>query len=167
MGMMEKFDIPAKLNAAVANAMPHEYLSFRLGGEEYGIDILKVQEIRGYEQPTKIANAPAFIKGVINLRGTIVPILDLRLKFNLEQAEYNTFTVVIILNVANRVVGVVVDSVSDVLELTKDEIRPAPEFGGAVDAGFITGLGSVADRMLILMDIEQLVRSSEMGLCNS
>jgi purine-binding chemotaxis protein CheW len=151
MGMMEKFDVPAKLNAAIAQAMPHEYLSFRLGSEE---------------QPTKIANAPAFIKGVVNLRGAIVPIVDLRLKFDLEQAEYNAFTVVIILNVVNRVVGVVVDSVSDVLKLTQEQIRPAPEFGGAVDAGFITGLASVAERMLILMDIEQLVRSSEMGLCN-
>lgn len=166
MGMMETFGVSTK-PALAAEAMPQEYLSFRLGAEEYGIDILKVQEIRGYEQPTKIANAPAFIKGVVNLRGTIVPIIDLRIKFGLDQADYNSFTVVIILNVANRVVGVVVDSVSDVLELTQEQIRPAPEFGGAVDASFITGLGSVGERIMILMDIEQLVRSSDMGLCRS
>ena len=92
-----------------------EYLTFRLDQEEYGIDILKVQEIRGYEQPTRIANAPAFIKGVVNLRGTIVPIVDMRLKFNCAQADYNSFTVVIILNLRDRVVGIVVDSVSDVM----------------------------------------------------
>lgn len=102
-----------------------EYLTFRLDQEEYGIDILKVQEIRGYEQPTRIANAPAFIKGVVNLRGTIVPIVDMRLKFNCAQADYNSFTVVIILNLRDRVVGIVVDSVSDVMELSAENIRSA------------------------------------------
>ncbi len=148
-----------------------EFLTFRLGGEEYGIDILRVQEIRSYEQPTRIANAPAFIKGVVNLRGVIVPIIDLRLKLNCESAEYNTFTVVVVLNVKGRVVGAVVDSVSDVLELTKDQIKPAPEMSSAIDAGFITGIGSVkqgdAERMLILMDIEGLMSSADMGLISS
>jgi purine-binding chemotaxis protein CheW len=149
-----------------------EFLTFRLGAEEYGIDILKVQEIRGYDTVTRIANSPSFIKGVINLRGVIVPIVDLRLKFNLGAAEYNAFTVVIILNVANRVVGAVVDSVSDVLELAPQQIRPAPEFNSMLDAGYITGLGSVkgaegdseADRMLILIDIERLMSASDMAL---
>ena len=95
-----------------------EFLTFRLGAESYGIEILKVQEIRGYEKPTTIANAPAFIKGVINLRGVIVPILDLRIKFQLGEAKYDEFTVVIILNVAGRMVGVVVDAVSDVVALS-------------------------------------------------
>jgi purine-binding chemotaxis protein CheW len=144
------------------------YLSFRLGHEEYGIDILKVQEIRGYEEPTKIANAPAFIKGVVNLRGVIVPIVDLRLKFGLSDAAFDDFTVVIILNVARRVVGVVVDSVSDVIEFTAAQMRPAPEFNGAVDASYITGLGSTSndagDRLLILTDIERLMSSPDMGL---
>jgi purine-binding chemotaxis protein CheW len=103
-----------------------EYLTFTLGSEEYAIDILKVQEIRGYEQPTLIANSPPFIKGVINLRGTIVPIVDLRIKFNLGKIEYTPFTVVIILNVAGRVIGTVVDSVSDVISLTRAQIRAAP-----------------------------------------
>jgi len=144
-----------------------EFLTFRLGAEEYGIDILKVQEIRSYEQPTRIANAPAFIKGVVNLRGVIVPIVDLRVKLACETVEYNGFTVVIVLNVRGRVVGAVVDSVSDVLELGAGTIKPAPELHTAVDTSFITGIGSVNDRMLILMDIEALMTSSEMGLINS
>ena len=149
-----------------------EFLTFRLGDEEYGIDILRVQEIRSYEQPTRIANAPAFIKGVVNLRGVIVPIVDLRMKLGCAAAEYNTFTVVIVLNVKGRVVGAVVDSVSDVLELSSDTIKPAPELSSAVDSGFITGIGAVkngsgddaTERMLILMDIEALMASADMGL---
>ena len=121
-----------------------EYLSFRLGAEEYGIDILKVQEIRSYEPPTRIANAPAFIKGVVNLRGTIVPIVDLRVKLGCERIDYDGFTVVIVLNVRGRVVGIVVDSVSDVLQLCADNVKAAPELGsGHVDTSYITGIGSV------------------------
>ncbi|GAA4417697.1 chemotaxis protein CheW [Acidovorax lacteus] len=141
-----------------------EYLTFRLDQEEYGIDILKVQEIRGYEPPTRIANAPEFIKGVVNLRGTIIPIVDMRLKFNCAQADYNSFTVVIILNLRSRVVGIVVDSVSDVMELTQDNIRIAPDIESAIDNSCILGLGSVGDRMLILLDIEKLMSSADMGL---
>ncbi|HMS78198.1 MAG TPA: chemotaxis protein CheW [Burkholderiaceae bacterium] len=150
--------------AAAGAAHPPEYLTFRLGEEEYGIDILKVQEIRGYEQPTRIANSPSFIKGVVNLRGVIVPIVDLRLKFNLGSAEYNDFTVVIILNLGARVVGIVVDSVSDVMELTPEQIKPAPEVGSSVDADFITGLGTLNDRMLILIEIERLMNAADMAL---
>ena len=148
-----------------------EFLTFRLGAEEYGIDILKVQEIRSYELPTRIANAPAFIKGVVNLRGVIVPIVDLRIKLNCESVQYTDLTVVIVLNVKGRVVGTVVDSVSDVLEITDDAIKPAPDLSSAVDSSFITGIGCVKNgeeqRMLILMDIEALMSSEEMGLINS
>ena len=155
-------------NAAVAGK---EYLTFRLGSEEYGIDILKVQEIRGYEVSTKIANAPGFIKGVVNLRGVIVPIIDLRVKFSLPDAAYDVSTVTIILTVLGRVVGVVVDSVSDVLELKGEQIKPAPEFNGCIDSGFITGIGSVKqgeeERMLILIDIEELMGTTDMGLVKS
>jgi purine-binding chemotaxis protein CheW len=147
-------------NATVAG----EYLTFRLGQEEYGIDILKVQEIRGYEQPTRIAHAPSFLKGVVNLRGTIVPIVDMRLKFNCAQAEYNSFTVVIILHLRARIVGIVVDSVSDVLQLQADQIRPAPEVETSVDANCIVGLGALSERMLILLDIERLMSGVDMGL---
>jgi purine-binding chemotaxis protein CheW len=141
-----------------------EYLTFTLGPEEYAIDILKVQEIRGYENPTTIANAPAFLKGVINLRGTIVPIVDMRIKFNVGKADYTPFTVVIILNIAGRVVGIVVDSVSDVTMLRADQIRPAPEFAATVDTKYINGLGTLGERMLIVVDIEKLMISSEMAL---
>ncbi len=143
---------------------PREYLTFRLDQEEYGIDILKVQEIRGYEKPTRIANAPGFIKGVVNLRGTIVPIVDMRLKFNCAQAEYNSFTVVIILNLHNRIVGIVVDSVSDVMQLAPENLRAAPDMDGSLDSSAVVGLGSVGDRMLILLDIEKLMSGTDMGL---
>ena len=142
----------------------NEFLTFTLGAEEYGVDILKVQEIRGYDTVTKIPDAPDYIKGVINLRGTIVPVLDLRLKFRLEKAEYNGFTVMIILNVARRVVGIVVDSVSDVIQLSAEQMRPAPELGGSVEAKFINGIGALDHRMLILMDIEKLLRAPELAL---
>jgi Chemotaxis signal transduction protein len=150
--------------AAVTAQMSGEYLSFTLGREEYGIEILKVQEIRGYEEPTRIANAPAFIKGVVNLRGVIVPIVDMRIKFNLGSAEYNQFTVVIILNVADRVVGMVVDSVSDVVQLAGEQIRAAPDFSSTFDTKYIMGLGTADERMLILVDIEKLMSGSDMAL---
>jgi purine-binding chemotaxis protein CheW len=160
--------------AEEATVRTQEYLTFRLGAEEYGIDILKVQEIRGYDTVTRIANAPDFIKGVINLRGVIVPIVDLRLKFRLGEAKYDSFTVVIILNVANRVVGAVVDSVSDVLELNAEQVRPAPEFNSMLDASYIMGIGSVSsgadenqDRMLILVDIEKLMSAADMALVDA
>jgi purine-binding chemotaxis protein CheW len=150
---------------APAMQASHEYLTFTLGKEEYGIEILKVQEIRGYEAVTRIANAPEFIKGVVNLRGIIVPIVDMRIKFNLGKAEYDQFTVVIILNVAGRVVGMVVDSVSDVIRLTAEQIRPAPDFSSSTfDTQYITGLGTVDKRMLILVDIEKLMSGSDMAL---
>ena len=165
MNTMTDAAVVARHEAAnIAQHVGGEFLTFRLGQEEYGIDILKVQEIRSYEPPTRIANAPAFIKGVVNLRGVIVPIVDLRLRLGCETAEYSALTVVIVLNVKGRVVGAVVDSVSDVLELGKDAIKPAPEMASAVDASFITGIGSVGERMLILMDIEGLMASQEMGL---
>lgn len=141
-----------------------EFLTFVLGDEEYGVDILKVQEIRGYDTVTRIPDAPAFIKGVINLRGTIVPVVDLRVKFALGKAEYNDFTVMIILNLGARVVGMVVDGVSDVLELSADQRRPAPDIGGALGAEYLMGIGTIDERMLILVDIEKLMSSSEMAL---
>lgn len=142
----------------------NEYLTFTLGPEEYGMDILKVQEIRGYDAVTTIVNAPPFIKGVINLRGAIVPIVDMRIKFNLGQPSYNEFTVVIILNILGRVVGMVVDGVSDVITLNDDQIKPAPDFGTAVDTRYIVGLATVDERMVIMVDIEMLMSSEEMAL---
>ena len=157
MGMMEKLN---ELSASGAR----EYLTFRLDQEEYGIDILKVQEIRGYEPPTRVADAPPFIKGVVNLRGTIVPIVDMRLKFNCSKAEYNSITVVIILHLRQRIVGIVVDSVSDVMELQPESIKAAPDIDSVIDNGAVMGLGSLGDRMLILLDIERLMSAPAMGL---
>jgi purine-binding chemotaxis protein CheW len=139
-------------------------LSFRLGEEEYAIDILKVQEIRGYDSVTRIAGAPEFIKGVTNLRGVIVPIVDLRLKFGLGQAVYDAFTVVIILNLGSRVVGVVVDAVCDVLTLGPESLRPAPEIVSVMKTEHLRGLGVLEDRMLILLDIEKLLLDPELAL---
>jgi purine-binding chemotaxis protein CheW len=147
-----------------AAASIKEFLAFKLGTEEYGIDILSVQEIRSYEAPTRMANAPAFIKGVINLRGVIVPIIDMRIKFNLSQVNYDSFTVVIVLNIGKQVVGMVVDSVSDVISLAPEQLRPVPEFSSAVDSDHLLAIGSVDKRMLILLDIEKLMSAADMGL---
>lgn len=153
--------------AAGAVNGPAEFLTFRLGQEEYGIDILRVQEIRSYEQPTRMAHSPDFIKGIIDLRGVIVPIVDLRLKLKCPTAEYTDFTVVIILNVGGTVIGAVVDAVADVVALTKDTIKPAPQFESQVDAAFVRGIATVDERMLIVVDIESLLSGPELGLVRS
>ena len=150
--------------ANTSGAAGGEYLTFTLGQEEYGMEILKVQEIRGYDAVTAIANTPAFFKGVVNLRGIIVPIVDLRIKFNLGDVDYNDTTVVIILNLSHRVVGVVVDSVSDVLTLAPEQIKAAPSLSSSLDTKYITGLGTIDQRMLILVDIEKLMSSRDMEL---
>jgi purine-binding chemotaxis protein CheW len=167
METIEEVRVAPSVAPEATSQLAGEFLIFRLGAEEYGIDILQVQEIRSYEAPTSIANAPAFIKGVINLRGVIVPILDLRLKFGLK-SEYNDLTVVIVLNMGRRVVGVVVDAVSDVIPLGHSQIRPVPVFDAATDTRFITGIGTAAgdgrERMLILVDIGQLIAASDIDL---
>jgi purine-binding chemotaxis protein CheW len=144
-----------------------EYLTFRLGAEEYGIDILKVQEIRSYEPPTRIANSPEFLKGVVNLRGVIVPIIDLRVKLGCDSAKLDGFTVVIVLNVKGKVVGAVVDSVSDVTQLPGDAVQPAPDMSAVVDMRFIQGIAKINEHMLILMDIEALLSSEDLNLLSS
>lgn len=143
-----------------------EYLVFTLAAQEYGIDILKVQEIRGYDAQsvTRIANVPSFVKGVTNLRGVIVPIIDMRIKFNLDSVEYNHETVVVILNLKSRIVGVVVDGVSDVLILQASQVSAAPNFGTTFSTEYLTGIGTIDERMLILVDIEKLMTSEEMQL---
>ena len=141
-----------------------EFLAFTLGKEEYGIDIQKVQELRGYDAVTRIANTPEFIKGVVNLRGIIVPIIDMRIKFSLGKPVYDQFTVVIILNIAGRVMGMVVDSVSDVITLTAEQLKPAPQMSSIVESDYLLGLGTIEERMLILLDIDKLMSSTDMGL---
>lgn len=156
--------IQAAGQAVAPPAPAREYLAFRLGPEEYGIDIHMVQELRSYDAVTRIANAPAAVKGVINLRGIIVPIVDMRIKFKVGTPTYDTFTVVIVLNIGGHTIGVVVDSVSDVVTLTPEQIKPAPELGASVTADYLQGLGTVGERMLILLDIDKLLSSEEMGL---
>lgn len=157
----------ATVTKITGETVGQEFLVFTLGAEEYGIDILKVQEIRGYDQVTRIANTPPFIKGVTNLRGVIVPIIDLRIKFAQPDVVYNDNTVVIVLNLEHRVVGIVVDGVSDVLSLMNEQIRPAPEFAVTMSTEYMTGLGALGDRMLILVDIEKLLSSEEMALVDN
>jgi purine-binding chemotaxis protein CheW len=151
-------------SANSAKSAAGEYLTFVLGTEQYGIEILKVQEIRGYDSVTHIANTPDFIKGVVNLRGKIVPIVDLRIKFKLGKVEYDEFTVVIILNLAGRIVGIVVDGVSDVKALKEDQLRDVPSLVTSIDTKYIVGLATVEEHMLILVDIEKLMSSQEMEL---
>src|SRR5690554_7878504 len=153
-------------NTEQVDSTGREFLVFTLAAQEYGIDILKVQEIRGYDAQTvtRIANVPSFVKGVTNLRGIIVPIVDMRIKFNLESVEYNHQTVVVILNLESRVVGVVVDGVSDVLMLQPAQVSAAPQFGTAFSTEYLTGIGTLGERMLILVDIEKLMTSDEMAL---
>ena len=156
-----------EMTSRTAQNGAREYLTFILGREEYGMDILKVQEIRGYDAVTHIANTPEFFKGVMNLRGVIVPIVDMRIKFNLGNPVYDEFTVVIIMNVLGRVIGMVVDGVSDVVSLQADQIKPPPQFGTGLDTEYITGLGTANAQMLILMDIERLLGGADMQLMES
>jgi purine-binding chemotaxis protein CheW len=150
--------------SAIKQQAGQEFLAFTLGQEEYGVQILKVQELRGYEAVTTIANSPDYIKGVVNLRGIIVPIIDMRMKFNLGTPTYDQFTVVVILNISGHTIGMVVDSVSDVITLSTEEIKPAPEMGSAFDTNYLIGLGTVDQRMIILVDIDKLMAGTELGL---
>jgi purine-binding chemotaxis protein CheW len=155
---------PMSASASEVEPAAREFLAFKLGHEEYGIDILRVQEIRSFELPTRVAHSPAHMLGVINLRGTIVPVIDLRLKFQLPRKSYDEFTVVIVLRIGSRTVGMVVDGVSDVITLTPDQWREAPSFDATIDSEHLLAIGSIGERMLILLDIERLMRSPEMGL---
>lgn len=154
----------AARRSAAAAVPVQEFLAFRLGAEEYGIDILRVQEIRSYEPPTRMANAPNFIKGVVNLRGVIVPIIDMRIKFAIEPVHYDGSTVVIVLNIGKRVIGIVVDAVSDVITLAPEQMRAVPEFSAAIASEHLLAIGTVEDRMLILVDIDKLMSGSDIGL---
>ncbi len=150
--------------AATAEAGTREVLVFTLGKEEYGVDILKVQEIRGYEKVTPIPSAPDYLKGVVNLRGIIVPVIDMRVKFGIPDARYDAFTVVIILRVAGRTIGIVVDGVSDVIRFGANEVKPTPQFGSIIQDAFLAGLGTRDDRMVLLVDIEKFLSSSDLNL---
>ncbi|NOY62520.1 MAG: purine-binding chemotaxis protein CheW [Gammaproteobacteria bacterium] len=141
-----------------------QYLTFILNGEEYGVDILRVQEIKGWDTVTPIPNTPCYIKGVINLRGAVVPIVDLRERFGLDNIEYGATTVVIVLKVisgdSDRTVGIVVDAVSDVHNVGEEEMKPSPDFGNSIDTNFISGLATVNEKMVIIIDIDRLLNES-------
>ena len=167
---MSQQTTPSRESAAHAGSVAthiREFLAFKLGAEEYGIDILRVQEIRSFEPPTRMANAPAYILGVVNLRGVIVPIVDMRIKFNLEEVKYDTFTVVIVLNIGSQVIGMVVDGVSDVITLAPEQLRPVPELSSSIGSDHLLAIGSLENRMLILLDIEKLMSSADMGLLSA
>jgi purine-binding chemotaxis protein CheW len=172
MGMMEHIEDLANIATDASQPaapgqrveLPREFLTFRVGREEYAIDILVVQEIRSHEPPTRIVGAPAHIKGVINLRGVIVPIVDLRVRLGCDQIVDKPTTVCIVLKLENRMVGVVVDGVTDVSELPAESIKPAPEMASAIDATFVTGLAKLNDRMLIVLDIVKMVNAPSFGL---
>lgn len=150
-----------------------QFLTFMLAGEEYGVDILRVQEIKGWEAVTPIPNTPDYIRGVMNLRGTIVPIIDMRRRFNLEAVEYGPITVVIVLKVNKsdsdgfRIMGIVVDTVSDVCNVHEDSIKPAPDFGSVVDVDFVQGLVTMDNSMKIILNIDRLLNSRELAIVNS
>lgn len=160
---------PFQQNGASAAALAPggQYLTLRLGGEEYAIDILRVQEIRSYEEPTRMVNSPEFVKGVVNLRGVIVPIVDLRLKLKISKVDYTDFTVVIILNINGNVVGAVVDAVSDVVSLSDADIKPAPQFESTIEAKFMRGIVHLGQRTLIVINMETLLSSAELGMLPS
>lgn len=138
-----------------------QFLTFNLGEELYGVDILRVQEIKGYTAVTKIPNTPPHIKGVLNLRGTIVPIIELRTKFGMPTIEYTAFTVIIVVVVRDKVMGLVVDSVSDVLNIDKKDIQPPPQFGAKVDVSFMNGIGKSGDKLVALLDMDRLLSEGD------
>ena len=148
-----------------AGADTDQFLTFMMSEEEYGVDILRVQEIRGWDTATPIPNTPSYIKGVINLRGTIVPIIDLRERFGLNSVEYSQTTVVIVLKVINedseRIMGIVVDAVSDVYNIKAEDMKPAPDFGTAISVEFVKGLATIEEKMLILLDIDTMLNAHD------
>lgn len=145
------------ITGAPMAAEAEQYLTFRLDGLDYGIPIYQVQEIRGWTKVTPLPNSPRYIRGVLNLRGTIVPIIDLRLRFNLEEVPYDAVTVIVVVNVGSRLAGIVVDSVSDVITLNPEQRRNAPEFEGHANRQFVQGLTQVDDKLLVLIDVDKLV----------
>ncbi len=155
------------VTSLAANADTQQFLTFKLAGEEYRVGILCVQEIRGWSAVTAIPHSPKWLLGVINLRGAVVPIIDLRIKFDFAKADYNEFTVVIILNVGSRVIGIVVDGVSDVITLAHEQIKPAPSLGSNTDTSHIIGFGTLDERMRILMDVEKLMAGADLGSIKS
>ena len=144
-----------------------QYLTFALGSEEYGIELLKVQEIKGYSAVTPIPSTPPHIKGVMNLRGAVIPVVDLRVRFGMETIEYTQFNVIIVINVGAKVMGLLVDAVSDVLNVGAGEVRPAPDFGTRADTRFISGMASAGDKIAVLLDIDRLLTEDDLNIASA
>jgi len=161
----------ANATAEATDSNSGQYLTFIMANEEYGVDILRVQEIRGWDNVTPIPNTPKYIKGVINLRGAIVPIIDLRKRFGLDSIEYGATTVVIVLKViaerGERIMGIVVDAVSDVYNVASEDIKPPPDFGSVVSIDFVNGLVTVDEKMVIILDIDKMMTSGELAAIES
>jgi purine-binding chemotaxis protein CheW len=145
-------------------ANDQQFLTFLLEDQEYGLEIFKIKEIRGYSSITPIPNVPSHVRGVMNLRGTVLPVIDLRMKFNLQAVEYNRFTVIVIASVGDKTVGLLVDAVSDVLTVPEDSIRPAPDFGTSVETRFIHGVFQSRDKLVVGLDLEQLLKDGELAV---
>ena len=166
MNVAEALENTSEIGAAAEGSS--QYLTFILAGEEYGVDILRVQEIKGWDSVTTIPNTPDYIRGVINLRGTIVPIIDLRRRFEIDAKEYGPTTVVIVLRVESesgreRVMGIVVDAVSDVYNIDEEDLKPPPDFGAGIDVDYVRGIATVQDKMIIGLDIDHLLNSGELS----
>jgi purine-binding chemotaxis protein CheW len=160
------------MNDSSSNIITNKYLTFVLATEEYAVDILRVQEIKGWSKVTPIPNTPPYICGVINLRGTIVPVIDLRLRFNLTHQEYGTMTVIVVVKVLSqngkeRIMGVVVDAVSDVYDVSENELKPPPDFGSVISTEFVKGLATVEEKMVIVLDVDKLLNSQELAIVDN
>jgi len=159
---MDQTDTLKKITGFGADS--RQFLSFHLNHEEYAIDILRVQEIKGYSTITSIPNTPGYIKGVMNLRGTIVPVVDLRSRFAMPETPYDKFTVIIVVTLGAKVLGLVVDAVSDVLDIAKGEIQPTPELGSGVDTSFLTGMARCGERLILLLDIDRVLHEEQLAV---
>ncbi len=153
-----------KVNEAISNGNVGQFVTFSLEAEEYGVEILKVQEIIGYPGFTKVPNMPPFVKGVINLRGSVVPVIDLRIKFNMAERAYDKFTVILILEVKERIIGAIVDAVEDVIALSQEEMQATPDFSSGVKADFIEAMGRRGEKLIILLDIDRVLSDVEIGM---
>ena len=152
---------PGTLSARIGAAAGAQYLTFRLGDEEYGLEILKVQEIRSYSAITPIPNTPRAVRGVMNLRGQIIPVVDLRLTLGMPETAYNRFAVVIVVSIAGKVVGLLADAVSDVLTLARTDVQPPPDFGAPIEARLISGMAKAGEKLVILLDVERLLDGAD------
>lgn len=152
------------VNEAISKGASGQFVTFSVGDEEYGVEILRVQEIIGYQGFTKIPNVPSFVKGVINLRGSVVPVIDLRLKFNMAEKDYDKFTVILILEVKDRVIGIIVDAVSDVVSLLESEIQPTPDFSSGIRADFISAMGRKDDKLIIILDVDKVLSEGDLEM---